>query len=174
VSAETAAAWGVYVSVATLVVLILTLGAIVWYTWETRQQRETSQATLDQLREEHLSRNYAHVRVLGWSQADSVNGPVANVQVSLINLGPGPAAKIQVTAYCKVDSHEVHQYRGENRGMLTGDRMQLPIEKVPEVKDFPSDLPEGSALIVVETERVDGRKMNWERRRFRYPPAKRS
>jgi hypothetical protein len=101
------------IEIATLAVLTLTFGAIVWYSWETRKLREltekqvrtASSQTSAMFEQVHASREQI---ALMRAQIDAATLPCLSLAyrdgaLAVVNIGAGPALNIR----CQVLSHKI-------------------------------------------------------------------
>lgn len=135
--------------VGTLLVLVLTFLAIIWYSWETRGMRREMGASrlsadrqLELLQDEHERRYDAHVAVRGWEPSLA--------RLTLVNSGPGPAVEVSIRARTR----EVSGVTTEDR-LFTGSAAAIPVGGTLELSltremAVPSDFPasEGQRLTV--------------------------
>lgn len=146
-----------WLSVFTLVVLMLTLSAVIWYSWETRRMRlemeRSRRLTAEQnqlLREEHERRYDAHVSAADWD--------ASLAKLTLVNAGPGPAVQVSVRLHSRMLGEDQF-LSGTGSSIPVGATLELALspEQQPS-NDFPRTSEEGLTVEIVTTTAL-GREM---------------
>lgn len=127
-----------WLSLLTLTVLVLTLVAVVWYSWETRGMKQEMQRsrhlTADQLalvREDYERRYDAHVTVTGWDQTLA--------ELTLANAGPGPAVEVAVRVRVLDQPRQAEEcYVGSSGSVPVGANVSVLLSRdLQPADDFP-------------------------------------
>ena len=137
-----------WLNLLTLLVLLFTLAAVVWYSWETRGMRHEMQLsrrlTGDQLavlKEDYERRYDAHVTVVNWD--------VVSATVTLANAGPGPVVSVTLSVRIGASGQQLNErcYVGAEGAIAVGSSIEvLLVEELHPGEDFPPS--EGHRLTV--------------------------